>query len=209
MFYVIGVGPGGVSYLTKAAEEAMIASEVLIGARRHLDSFAASGKETLEISASNIKDIIKYIAENKGKKQIGVLVSGDPGFFSFGKLILDKFNNEEFEVIPGISSIQLAFSKLKKTWEDTAFVSLHGRKIDSDLIEDVSRKIDMFQSFCFLGDKDIDPIELSEHLISREKYNTYILNDLSLPGEKIINLNNKDKVDLNGSGNWILVLEKK
>lgn len=208
MFYVIGVGPGDRSYLTKKGADLLRSSELLIGARRHLDSFAADGQETLEIGASNIKDIISHIKENKNHKRISVLVSGDPGFYSFGKLIVKNFESADFEFIPGISSVQLAFAKLKKPWNDAAFISLHGRPLSSELIKETRVKIEMFQSCCFLGDKDIDPVKLTECLVNREEYNAFLLSDLSLPGERIVDLN-IEKEGLGVSGNWIVVLEKK
>lgn len=209
LFYVIGVGPGDPSYLTKIGAEIISSSEVLVGARRHLDSFAANGQQTVEIGASNIKDIIDYISENKDQKKISVLVSGDPGFYSFGKLIIENFKSDDFEFAPGISSVQLAFSRLKKPWDDAAFVSLHGRQLSSELTNEATKKIEMFQYCCFLGDKDIDPLELMERLLNRDEYNAFLLCDLSLPTERIVNMNNKDKLELDGFGNWILVLERK
>jgi precorrin-6y C5,15-methyltransferase (decarboxylating) CbiE subunit len=54
-------------------------------------------------------------------------VSGDPGFFSYGKLIINKVGIENCEVIPGVSSVQLAFAKIGRSWNDACFMSLHGR----------------------------------------------------------------------------------
>ena len=54
-------------------------------------------------------------------------MSGDPGFFSYGKLIINKVGIENCEVIPGVSSVQLAFAKIGRSWNDACFMSLHGR----------------------------------------------------------------------------------
>lgn len=209
MFYVIGVGPGDPKYLTKAGADAISGSDVLVGAKRHLQSFATDQHIRKALSGENLMGIIEYIGANKDRYKISVLVSGDPCFFSFGNMINEKFNNTEYEVIPGISSVQLAFSKLKKPWDNAAFLSLHGRDIDGRFIKQARIKMSMFETCCFLGDRSTDPGILLDLLVNRDEYNAFILSDLSLPGEMIENINNKDKVELDSLRSWILVVEKR
>lgn len=209
MFYVIGVGPGDPSYLTKKGHDIISSSKVLVGARRHLDSFSTLGQKTVELKASNLREVIDYLRTNKKKDKISVLVSGDPGFFSFGRLIAENFEFDEFEFVPGISSVQLAFSRLKKPWDDTAFISMHGKEISADILKEVNAKKELFRSCCFLGDKSINPCKLLDVLVKDGEYSAVLLSELSLAGEVVIDMNNKHKLELNGLGNWVLVLEKK
>ncbi len=56
-----------------------------------------------------------------------VLASGDPLFFGIGRRILESFARHDIEIVPAVSSMQLAFARFKIPWDDARFVSLHGR----------------------------------------------------------------------------------
>ena len=56
-----------------------------------------------------------------------VLASGDPLWFGIGRLLLQRFGPEAlaFETAP--SSMQLAFARIGRPWQDASWISLHGR----------------------------------------------------------------------------------
>lgn len=56
-----------------------------------------------------------------------VLASGDPMFFGIGRLLTGRFGSERLEVMPALSSVQLAAARFKIPWDDISFLSLHGR----------------------------------------------------------------------------------
>ncbi len=66
-------------------------------------------------------------------EKVCVLVSGDPGLFSLARLFINRFGRERCQVIPGISSIQLACARLAISWNDLKIISGHGRTPDADL----------------------------------------------------------------------------
>ena len=58
-----------------------------------------------------------------------ILISrGDPLWFGIGRILLNNFSKEELIFYPGKTSLQLAFSKIKKSWQDVKAVSIHGRE---------------------------------------------------------------------------------
>jgi len=58
-----------------------------------------------------------------------ILISrGDPLWYGIGRVLLKNFSKEELFFYPGRTSLQLAFSKLKKSWQDVRAVSIHGRE---------------------------------------------------------------------------------
>jgi precorrin-6Y C5,15-methyltransferase (decarboxylating) len=59
-----------------------------------------------------------------------VLASGDPLFFGFGRLLLEAFPAESLTFHPHISSVQLAFSRIKLAWQDALLISVHGRSLE-------------------------------------------------------------------------------
>src|SRR6185437_2764626 len=79
-------------------------------------------------------DMSQRIAQLKecaaGRKAV-VLASGDPLFYGIGRLLLETFPREQLLFLPHISSVQLAFARIKETWDDACIVSLHGRPMQS------------------------------------------------------------------------------
>ena len=58
-----------------------------------------------------------------------ILISrGDPLWYGIGRILLNNFPQEELLFYPGKTSLQLAFNRLKKSWQDIKAVSIHGRE---------------------------------------------------------------------------------
>lgn len=129
-FNIIGVGPGTGKYIIPAARDIIMESDVLIGGRRNLDEWSSLNKEEVVIKA-DLKKIADYIAENRNSKIISVLVSGDPGFYSILDYLSGKFSGDDYTVVPGLSSVQVAFARLGMPWHDADLVNIHGRGFDA------------------------------------------------------------------------------
>ncbi len=123
---IVGCGPGSKKFMTGQALQYIKDADVLVGSRRLLSLFADAEAVKYTLNR-NYKQLITRILSLSKTKSVVVLVSGDPGFFSYAKLIVDKAGIENCEVIPGVSSVQLAFAKIGRTWNDACFMSLHGR----------------------------------------------------------------------------------
>lgn len=121
----IGMGPGD---LTQRSVKALAESDLVIGARRMLESVDIAGKETLEEYRAD--RIAEYLDENTSFRNIVCLMSGDTGFYSGAKQILARLDRSKFDVRVecGISSIVYLASKLGETWQDAYLTSAHGRE---------------------------------------------------------------------------------
>ena len=56
-----------------------------------------------------------------------LLASGDPLWFGIGRLLLQHFGPARLRFHPAPSSLQLAFARLGRPWQDASWISLHGR----------------------------------------------------------------------------------
>lgn len=124
---VIGVGPGNPDYLTSAGAMALEQAEVLVGARRLLANFARPHQELYPLG-SDIEQAVEFIRQCYPQKQMAVLVSGDTGLYSFAATLVGRLPEDMLEFIPGISSVQLMFARLKFPWQDAVVISRHGRE---------------------------------------------------------------------------------
>ena len=126
---IIGLGPGNKDYILPIATKEIKNSDVIIGAKRNIDSLNIFDKEVLIIK-SNLEEVIDYLNKNKNNKKISVVVSGDTGFYSLLRFIKRYISLDELNIIPGISSMQYMFAKIGQTYEDAILISLHGRNND-------------------------------------------------------------------------------
>ncbi len=139
MIHVIGIGLDGASGLSESVLNLVAGATVLVGSDRHLSYFP-------EHSASRLvlKDLTETIVAIRQqltvweieKKQspnnyIVILVSGDPLFFGLGRLLVAEFPQEQLTFHPHVSSIQLAFNRIKTPWQDAQILSAHGRSMET------------------------------------------------------------------------------
>lgn len=183
--YIVGTGPGSKDYLTPLAEKAISQADVLIGSQRLLSSFGGIKQKTL-ILKGNYSQAVRYIRENKGREKIAVLVSGDPGIFSFSKRIIRYLKQDEYVVIPGISSLQAAFSSIGEPWDDAYILSLHGRSKRGLYSAVLNHK----KVFLFT-DSSNTPSKIALFLLKKgiTRRTVYVFNNLSQPNEEVIRAN--------------------
>lgn len=126
--YLVGTGPGSSDYLTKAAINAAESADVLVGSQRALDLFPGYLGKILLLRARNMDEMMeKSVSLVDEGKNVAILSTGDPGFSGVLKPILNLRDDLEIEVVPGISSLQLAAARLKIPWDEANLLTLHGK----------------------------------------------------------------------------------
>ena len=116
---VIGYDGGD---LTPEARERIAAAELVVGGARHL---AALAPNTPTRAWSSISEDLQALVALDGDGV--VLASGDPGLF--GPLRRLREQTDEVEVLPALSSVQLAFARAALPWDDALVVTAHGRTL--------------------------------------------------------------------------------
>ena len=124
---VAGIGPGNPAYLLPKAQNTIANARILVGGRRALEDFAHPAAKTCAIGA-DIPGVLAFICTSLAENDVVVMVSGDPGYYSLLDALRRTFPLDQIEVIPGISSLQLAFSRLALPWHNARLLSFHGRE---------------------------------------------------------------------------------
>ena len=109
-----------------------MSARIIVGPRRLCALFA--GYAEFEEARGRIRQIdtpdetMAFIRESltQGKGPLVLLASGDPLFFGIGRRAIKEFGRDDVEIIPEVSSVQLAFSRIKEPWDDALLISLHG-----------------------------------------------------------------------------------
>ncbi|WP_005038288.1 precorrin-6y C5,15-methyltransferase (decarboxylating) subunit CbiE [Holophaga foetida] len=122
---IVGCGPGDPDLITPAARRAALEAEVLAGTPRLLELFPEAPGERLPY-AGGLEPFLDALESRMGQKRISVLVTGDPGVASLAGTLRRRFGKDACRVIPGISSVQLAFSEVGLDWLDARILRAHG-----------------------------------------------------------------------------------
>ena len=131
---VVGIGPGDSAYLLPKAQKTIENARTLVGGKRALADFSHSGVRECAIGA-DIPSVLSFIREALETDDVVVMVSGDPGYYSLLDALRRTFSVGQIEVVPGISSLQLAFARLALPWHDARLLSFHGREpLETELV---------------------------------------------------------------------------
>ena len=188
--HLVGVGPGSKEYLTFKAISTVESSDILIGSRRALELFSEVDADKIELGVHNMGEMLNYAVSKACEgKDVALLSTGDPGFSGVLKPILKLAGNLEFDVVPGVSSVQICASKLKISWDEANIITMHGKGISDELISLINNgkttiilpNTTVEETIKYLLDKCVDP-----------NRKVSICENISYPDEKIINTILKD-----------------
>ncbi|MBW2166272.1 MAG: tetrapyrrole methylase [Deltaproteobacteria bacterium] len=177
-FYVIGTGPAGPEHATYKAIECIREADVILCSDDMSERFSMylKGKTLLgnpwrgkfKYKWKNIEElgtrekkacqeerirfwdeiVVKIRSEMARGKNVAILDSGDPGIFGPSHRIIEGFEEDEVEIIPGLGCFQATMAALKKSSipaYDTRFVMLTapffllGRPENENILADLSK----------------------------------------------------------------------
>ncbi|UMZ73139.1 precorrin-6y C5,15-methyltransferase (decarboxylating) subunit CbiE [Natranaerofaba carboxydovora] len=186
---IVGCGTGSEDYLLPIAKTKIENASIIVASEKTAiisDKINSNPKEKF-IFDKNLNEVIDFLEEkvfNKGLEAT-ILLTGDPGFYSLLSLLKKKFPGESFNIIPGISSIQVAFARLNEIWHDGVILSLHGRSENLSKLCQHLRNQD--KTCVLLG--NLDTHELKEKLLQNnipEDQEVAICANLTLPEEEVL-----------------------
>ena len=121
--------------LSIAQTELILQSNKIAGPNRILEVFSSwwlQKKLNIDkpqlISNNNTKKFIEWLKTES--QSIVVLASGDPLWFGIGRQLLNNFPSSRLHFYPSVTSLQIAFARLGRPWQDASWISLHGREPD-------------------------------------------------------------------------------
>lgn len=143
---LLGIGMGSEGTLTLDGRKALEEADLLIGAGRIADSVKMPHHTV--IYEYDSEKILNCIKEQEQYEHIVIALSGDVGFYSGAKKLLQELG-EDTRVICGISSVSYFMAKAGLSWDDAKIVSAHGRRCNLVALIRHNTKV-----FSILGTKD-------------------------------------------------------
>ncbi|CUQ15543.1 precorrin-3B C(17)-methyltransferase [Clostridium baratii] len=110
--YVIGIGPGGLDHMTLKAKEAIEKSDVIVGYTKYIDMIKPliEGKEVFMTGMRGEEARCKEALRLSKDKDVALVSTGDSGIYGMAGLILELREDEDVEVIPGLTASSAAGS---------------------------------------------------------------------------------------------------
>lgn len=200
--HVIGAGVEGQEGFSQRALDLINQAELLMGGNRQLDLFPGFDGEKIVIGA-NIGDIVERL--KKSDKNTVVLASGDPLFFGIGRTLLRNLPEKNLEFVPNVSSVQYAFAKICEPWDDSVFVSVHGRKF-----EEAVGRIIAHDKAAVLTDSSNTPRAIAAEMIrrGRDGFTAFLCENLGAEDEKITEMSLRQLTGVEAADLNVLILIK-
>jgi len=164
-------------------------------------------KEKLFFASKSDSKLINWL---KFQKTDVILFSrGDPLWFGIGRVLLENFSKEEINFYPSNTCAQLAFSKLKRPWQESNFVSIHGRD-STKFIEALKSKPSCLAIITDSNNNGLEIIKNNLLELNLENfYDFWICEEIGFKNEKIRKFNIKEKFPTDISNLNIAVLLRK
>ncbi|MDP4096154.1 precorrin-6y C5,15-methyltransferase (decarboxylating) subunit CbiE [Paenibacillus sp. P96] len=178
--YIIGIGEDGADGLTAESLRHIHNAGLLVGGERQL-AFFQDFKGEKRVLKNGLAGLATELDERRAQEKIVVIASGDPLFFGIAGYLAGKLEPGSLEIIPHLSSVQLAFAKLGVGWQDAVVDSVHGRPI-TGLIQ----RIDGHRKVALLTDEVNTPAAVAAYLLrfGMTEYNAFIGENLGGPEER-------------------------
>ena len=138
-----GIGMGSRDCMTKEVQQTIETADILLGAERMIADYSARIEKKPYYMAAQILPYLEKLQESEELAQqetlrVAVLFSGDTGFYSGCRKLYVELQEAiaagqlrgSVRILPGISSVVSLAARVGESYEDTAILSMHGKKLN-------------------------------------------------------------------------------
>ena len=179
--HIIGVGGDGLGGLPNRARETILAAEVVFGSEAVLRLLPEVRAERVKIG-SDLQEVADRIRSGMDTRRMVIVATGDPLFYGVARWLCDRLGKEHFEILPHLSSMQLAFARIKETWEEAFLTDLSARSF-----EDVLDRVRTSETVGLFTSEVWHPARIARELMMRgmDYFRAYVCENLGGRDERI------------------------
>ena len=200
---VVGIGPGSIDFILPEALRAIETAAFLVGGSRALQTFAKPHQRQYKVDA-DIAGLLQMIRQELAVRDVTVMVSGDPGYYSLLETFRRELPQARIRVIPGISSFQLAFARIGLPWQTARLLSAHGRKPEpAALVREPG------VALSFLTDARQHPAVIAGWLQEQgwpQTARVWLCKNLSYPEETVVAMTLAESLNISGFESCVMVV---
>ncbi|MEM6688273.1 MAG: precorrin-6y C5,15-methyltransferase (decarboxylating) subunit CbiE [Planctomycetota bacterium] len=176
---IVGIGDDGFDGLTDPAREVIRNASYLLGPEQLITRVPFGGEKVA--TPSSLEKLKRLLVELPAEPTV-LLAGGDPLFYGIAQFLTDAFSKDRFEVLPHVSSMQLAFARVKESWDDAYLTNLANQSLDR--VIDVIRTAERVGLFTT---EEIPPSAVALALLDRRinYFDAYVCENLGTPAETV------------------------
>jgi precorrin-6Y C5,15-methyltransferase (decarboxylating) len=202
--YIIGMGSDGLAGLTQRARDSILSAELVLASDNTLSLMPELKAERFRIG-TNLQEVIRTLEANAAKRMV-IVAGGDPLFYGVARYLCDRLGKDRFEVLPHVSSMQLAFARIKESWEEAYLTNLATHPLD-----EVIDRIRTAEIVGLFPSETEGPATIARQLLARglDYFRAYVCENLGAPDERVTQGELADVQGLEFSPLSVMILKRK
>jgi precorrin-6Y C5,15-methyltransferase (decarboxylating) len=203
--HIVGVGSDGLAGLTARARDILQNAEVVFGAESVLEQLPELRAERVRVG-TDLQEAIATLNTHLGRKRMAVVAGGDPLFYGVARYLCDRMGKDRFEVLPHVSTMQLAFARVKESWEEAYLTNLQTHPLETVL--DRIRTAEVVGLFT---SEEQGPAEVARELLARglDYFRAFVCENLGAPDERVTQGELSDLEEMEFAPLNVLILKRK
>jgi precorrin-6Y C5,15-methyltransferase (decarboxylating) len=203
--HIIGIGNDGLGGLTSRARSLLSSAELILGAEPVLELLTELPAERVRLG-SDLPELVSSLTSNLARKRVVIVASGDPLFYGVARYLCEKLGKDRFEVLPHVSSMQLAFARIKESWEEAYLTNLASHPLDAVL--DRIRTAELVG--LFTSETETPPV-VARALLARglDYFRVYVCENLGAPDERVTQGELSDIQEMEFAALNVMILKRK
>ena len=197
---IIGVLDDGAASLGAQALQHLRQAQVVIGAQRTLALFAQDiAADALQRDMGGaLGQVAEWVRQARADGlRVVLLATGDPLCYGIAPFLAARLCVEAIEVLPNVSTLQLACARLKLPWQDMRLASVHAKdagewavgSAPSHGLYALLRDIRQYDRLAVLTSPDNTPERIARMLVAEgldEDFEMAVAERLCLPDERVV-----------------------
>ncbi len=177
---IIGIGDDGLDAVPDAARKLILEAQLLAGNERTLGLVPATEANRIVIGA-DLEAVVAAINES-GATQAAVLVSGDPLYYGLARFLCERIGHDRCEIVPHVSSMQLAFARVKESWDEAYLTDLANHSLAA-----VAERIRTAEKVGLFTTEECGPAQVCQALLERriDYFTIYVCENLGARDERV------------------------
>jgi precorrin-6Y C5,15-methyltransferase (decarboxylating) len=178
---IVGIGGDGLGGLSARSRDLLTGADVVLGSDSAL-ALLPELKAKHHVIGGDLQEVIDFIKTNSGHQRLVIIATGDPLFYGVARYLCDRIGKDSFDVIPHVSSMQLAFARIKESWEEAYLTDLGKRRLD-----EVLDRIRTSETVGLFTSEDHGPRRIARELLARgiDYFRAYVCENLGGPDERL------------------------
>ncbi len=177
---IIGIGDDGLDAVPDSVRKLILGAQVIAGSERTLELVPESSAKKMVIG-SDLDAVVEQI-NTAGSGPIAVLVTGDPLFYGLARFLCERIGRDRCEIVPHVSSMQLAFARVKESWDEAYLTNLANHSLEA-VVERIrtAEKVGLFTT------ETCGPSDVCRALADRriDYFTVYVCENLGARDERV------------------------